>query len=45
MFANFNRIHVDRPLNADDEMLREGLSILDEELARYALPLGQLTIR
>src|SRR5699024_9558924 len=33
VFANFNRIHVVPPLNIDDDILREGIAILDEALA------------
>ena len=33
VFANFNRIHVVPPLNVDDEIIREGLAILDEALS------------
>jgi taurine--2-oxoglutarate transaminase len=32
VFANFNRIHVVPPLNTSDEIVREGLSILDQAL-------------
>lgn len=33
VFANFNRIHVVPPLNTPDEVVKEGLTILDEALA------------
>lgn len=33
VFANFNRIHVVPPLNTPDEVVREGLSILNEALS------------
>ena len=33
VFANFNRIHVVPPLNTDDEIVTEGLAILDEALS------------
>ena len=33
VFANFNRIHVVPPLNTADDVVREGLAILDEALA------------
>lgn len=33
VFANFNRIHVVPPLNTPDEVVREGLSILNDALS------------
>ncbi|HIW45432.1 MAG TPA: aminotransferase class III-fold pyridoxal phosphate-dependent enzyme, partial [Candidatus Yaniella excrementigallinarum] len=33
VFANFNRIHVVPPLNTPDDVVTEGLAILDEALA------------
>lgn len=33
VFANFNRIHVVPPLNTSDDIVREGLALLDQALA------------
>lgn len=33
VFANFNRIHVVPPLNIDDDVVADGLAILDEALS------------